>query len=72
MIQLLKNLVCLGKQPYNNIPEEYNQHRMKFLTRYGVVFLEGKSSCIPTSVITLLHKIHPDMNRITLSAKRLR
>ena len=69
---LLKTLVCLERQQYDNIPDEYNLYKMKLSTRYGLVFFEDKVIVpinLRTTVINLLHKGHPAINKMTLSAK---
>ena len=70
--KLLKTLVCLERQQYDNIPDEYNLYKKKLSTRYGLVFFEDKIIVpinLRTTVISLLHKGHPAINNMTLSAK---
>ena len=70
--KLLKTLVCLERQQYDNIPDEYSLYKKKLSTRYGLVFFEDKIIVIVnlrTTVISLLHKEHPAINKMTLSAK---
>ena len=67
--KLLKTLVCLERQQYDNIPNEYKK---KLSTRYGLVFFEDEILVpinLRTTVISLLHKGHPAINKMTLSAK---
>ena len=37
---LLKTLVCLEKQQHEMIPDEYQTHRRKLSSRFGLVFME--------------------------------
>ena len=70
--KLLKTLVCLERQQYDNIPDEYTPYKKKLSTRYGLVFYEDKIIVpinLRTTVISLLHKGHPAINKMTLSAK---
>ena len=70
--KLLKTLVSLERKQYDNIPEEYNQYKRKLSTRYGLVFFEEKiivPAYLRTTVITLLHKGHPAINKMTMAAK---
>ena len=70
---LLKTLVCMERQQHEMIPEEYQIHRRKLSSRSGLVFLENKI-IVPknpwTTVISLLYKGHPDINKITLAAQQ--
>ena len=70
--KLLKTLVCLEHQQYDNIPDKYNLYKMKLSTRYGLVFFEDKIIVplnLRTTVISLLHKGHAAIKKMTLSAK---
>ena len=70
--KLLKTLVCLERKQYDSIPEEYNQYKRKLSTRYGLVFFEEEiisPANLRTTVITLLHKCHPAIDKMTMSAK---
>ena len=70
--KLLKTLVCLERQQYDNIPVEYSLYKKKLSTRYGLVFFEDKIILplnLRTTIIRLLHKGHPAINKMTLSAK---
>ena len=70
--KLLKTFVCLERKQYDNIPEEYNQYKRKLSTRYGLVFFEEKivvPTNLRTTVITLLHKGHRAINKMTMAAK---
>ena len=70
--KLLKTLVCLERQLYDIIPDEYTSYEKKLSTRYGLVFFEDKIIVplnLRTTVISLMDKGHPDINKMTLSAK---
>ena len=70
--KLLKTLVCLERKQHDNIPEEYSQYKRKLSTRYGLVFFEEKiivPTNLRTTVITLLHKGHPAISKMTMAAK---
>ena len=70
--KLLKTLVCLERKQYDSIPEEYNQYKRNLSTRYGLVFFEEKiivPANLRTTVISLLHKGHPAINKMTIAAK---
>ena len=69
---LLKTLVCLERQQQDNIPEEYQQCRRKLSTRYGLVFYEDRiivPKNLRTTVISLLHKGHPAINKMSMAAR---
>ena len=69
---LLKTLVCLERQQHGLIPEEYQTHRKKLSTRFGLVFIEDKiivPKNLRATVISLLHKGHPATNKMTLAAR---
>ena len=69
---LLKTLVCLKRQQHELIPEEYLPVRKKLSSRFGLVFMEDKivvPKNLRTTVIRLLHKGHPDINKMTLAAR---
>ena len=73
--KLLKTLVCLKRQQYDNIPFEYSLYKKKLSTRYRLEFFEEKinvPSNLRTTVISLLQKGHPAINKMTLSAKHVR
>ena len=71
---LLKTLVCLERQQFEQMPEDYRIFRNRLSTRFGLVFYED-SIIVPrnlrTTVITLLHKGHPAINKMNLAAKGL-
>ena len=69
---LLKTLVCLERQQHELIPEEYQMHRRKLSSRFGLVFIEDKiivPKNLRATVISLLHKGHPAINKMTLAAR---
>ena len=69
---LLKTLVCLERQQQDNIPEENQQCRRKLSTRYGLVFYEDRiivPKNLRTTVISLLHKGHPAINKMSMAAR---
>ena len=71
---LLKTLVCLERQQHGMIPDEYQTHRRKLSSRFGLVFMADRiivSKNFRTTVISLLHKGHPAINKMTLAARHL-
>ena len=69
---LLKNLVCLEREQHELIPEEYQTHRKKISSRFGLVFIEDKiivPKNLRATVISLLHKGHLAINKMTLAAR---
>ena len=69
---LLKTLVCLERQQHELTPEEYLSYRRKLSSRFGLVFMEDKivvPKNLRTTVINLLHKGHPAINKMTLAAR---
>ena len=69
---LLKTLVCLERQQHEMIPDEYQLHRRKLSGRFGLVFMEDRvivPKNLRTTVISLLHKGHPAINKMTLAAR---
>ena len=70
--QLLKTLVCLERQQQVNIPEESITYRKKLSTSYGLVFYEDRINVpknLLTTVISLLHKGHPAINKMSVAAR---
>ena len=70
---LLKTLVCLERQQHDQIPDEYLPHKKKLLSRFGLVFIEDKiivPKNLRTTIISLLHKGHPAINKMTAAARR--
>ena len=69
---LSKTLVFLERQRHDLIPEEYLVHKKKLSSRFGLVFIEDKIF-LPknprTTIISLLHKGHPAINKISLAAR---
>ena len=69
---LQKSLVPLESQQQDNVPEEYLPSRKKLSTRYGLVFYEGRiivPKNLITAVISLLHKSHPAINKMSMAAR---
>ena len=69
---LLKILVCLERQQHELIPEEYQTHRKKLSSRFGLIFIEDKISVpknLRATVISLLHKGQPAINKMALAAR---
>ena len=69
---LLKTLVCLERQKQEMIPDEYQMVRRKLSSRFGLVFMEDRiilPKNLRTTVISLLHKGHPAINKMTLAAR---
>ena len=69
---LLKTLVCLERQQHEMIPDEYQMVRRKLSSRFGLVFMEDRiivPKNLQTTVISLLHKGHPAINKMTLAAR---
>ena len=68
---LLKTLVCLERQQHEMIPEEYQMYRRKLSSRFGLVSMEDRiivPKHLRTTVISLLHKGHPAIKKMTLAA----
>ena len=69
---LLKTLVCLERQQHEMIPKEYQTHRTKLSIRFGLVFMEDRNIVpknLRTKLISLLHKGHPAINKMTSAAQ---
>ena len=69
---LPKTLVCLERQHHELIPEEYLAHKKKLSSRFGLVFIEDKiivPKNLRTTIISLLHKGHPAINKMSLAAR---
>ena len=69
--KLLKTLVALERKQHSLIPEEYQHYRRKLSTRYGLVFYEDRvvvPATLRTTVITLLHKGHSAINKMSHAA----
>ena len=70
---LLKTLVSLERQQHELIPEEYQMHKRKLSSRFGLVFIEDKiivPKNLRATIISLLHKGHPAINKMSLAARR--
>ena len=71
---LLKTLVCLERQQYEMIPEEYQTHRRKLSSRFSLVFMEDRimvPTNLRTTVISLLHKEQDDPGSSTLLVAKI-
>ena len=54
------------------MPEEYQTYKKKLSSRFGLVFIEDKiivPKNLRETVISLLHKGHPAINKMTLAAR---
>ena len=71
---LLKTLVCLERQQHDQIPDEYLPHKKRLSSRFGLVFIEDKiivPKNLRTTIISLLHKSHPAINKMTDAARHV-
>ena len=69
---LLKTLVCLERQQHDLIPEEYQPHKKKLSSQFGLVFIEDKiivPKNLQKTIISLLRKGHPAINKMSLAAR---
>ena len=69
---VMKTLVCLQRQQHELVPEEDQAHRKKLSSRFGFVFIEDKiigPKNLRTTIISLLHKDHPAINKLTPAAR---
>ena len=65
---LLKSLVCLERQQQDQITDDYQPHKKKPSSRIELVFIEDKiivPTNLRTTIISLLHKGHPAINKMT-------
>ena len=72
---LRKTLVCLERQQHDLIPEEYLAHKEKLSSWLDLVFIEDKiivPKNLRTTIISLLHKGHPAINKMSLAARHFR
>ena len=71
-LTLLKALVCLERQLQDQIPDEYQPHKKKLSSQFGLVFI-GDKIIVPkdlrTTIISLLHKGHRAINKMTNAAR---
>ena len=70
--KLLKTLVCIERKTMEQIPEEYKGYTKHLSTRSGVVFYDDKiiiPQTLRRTIITLLHKGHPAINKMSATAK---
>ena len=69
---LMKTLVCQERQQQELIPEDYQTYRRKLSSKFGLVFMEDRiifPKNLRTTVISVLHKGHPSINKMTLAAR---
>ena len=72
---LLKTLVNLERQQPELIPEEYQKVKKKLSSRFGLVFIKDKifvPKNLRSTIISLLHKGHPAINKMTLATGHFR
>ena len=65
-------LVCLEGQTTTQVPDEYKEYNKNLSTRFGVIFYDDKiivPKNLRNTVITLLLKGHPSINRMTHPSK---
>ena len=70
--KLLKTLVCIERKTLEQMPEEYKEYKNHLSTRFGVVLYDDKiiiPQALRRTIITLLHKGHPAINKISAAAK---
>ena len=70
--KLLKTLVCIERITMEQIPEEYKGYTKYLSTRFSVVFYDDKiviPQTLRRTIITLLHKGHPAINKMSAAAK---
>ena len=70
--KVLKTLVSLERKTFEQIPEEYKEYKKHLSTRFGVVFYDDKiiiPKALRRTIITLLHKGHPAINKMSAAAK---
>ena len=71
--KLLKTLVCIEQKTLEQMPEEYKEYKNHLSTRFGVVFYDDKiiiPQALRRTIITLLHKGHPAINKMSAVANR--
>ena len=70
--KLVKTLVCIERKTMEQIPEEYRGYTKHLSTRFGVVFHDDTiiiPQTLRRTIITLLHKGHPAINKMSAAAK---
>ena len=68
---LVKTLVCLERQQYDQIPAELRIYKKKLSTRYGLLFYEDRiviPNNLKNQIIAMLHKGHPSIVKMTDNA----
>ena len=69
---LLKTLVCLERQQQDQISDENQPYKKKLSSRFGLVSIEDKiivPKNLRTTIISLLHKGHRAINKMTTAAR---
>ena len=67
-----QNARLFERQQHDNMPDEYFLYNKKLLTRYGLVFYDDRiivPKNLRTTVISLLLKGHPAINKMLLAAR---
>ena len=70
--KLLKTLVCIERKTLEQMPEEFKEYKNHLSTTFGVVFYDDKiiiPQALRRTIITLLHKRHPAINKMSAAAK---
>ena len=70
--KLLKTLVCIERKTMEQIPDEYKGYTKHLSTRFDVLYYDDKTIIPQTlrrTIITLLHKRHPEINKMSAAAK---
>ena len=70
--KLLKTFVCIERKTLEQMPEEYKEYKNHLSTRFRVVFYDNKiiiPQALRRTIITLLHKGHPAINKMSAAAK---
>ena len=70
--KLLKTSVSLERQTPEQITDEYKEYHKHLSTRFGIVFYDDKNvipQALRGTVITLIHKGHPAINKLSAAAK---
>ena len=70
--KLLKTLVCLERRNFEQVSEEYRQYKINLFTIFGIIFYDDKfliPKPLRQTVIMLLHKAHPAINKMNHAAR---
>ena len=68
----LKILDRLERQQHEIILDEYQPHKKRLPSRFGLVFIEDKIIVLKnlrTTIISLLHNGHPAINKMTIAER---